>query len=135
MANFLYDAIRKKMLEGDFNWKLNTIKAVLIDTSQYTPNQAFHEYLSDVPISARVATSSAFTNKSTVGGAADADDLVFQSVSGPTIKAIIIYRDFGADNKSDLIAYIDSSAGLPIAPNGNDIIIVWDNGPNKIFKP
>lgn len=135
MANFLYDAIRKKMLERDFNWKTDTIKAVLIDTSQYTPSQASHEYLSDVPIRARVATSSAFTNKSTEGGAADADDLVFQSVSGPTIGAIIIYRDFGADNMSQLIAYIDSSAGLPITPNGNDIIIVWDNGPNKIFKP
>ena len=74
------------------------------------------------------------TAKSTTGGAADAADVTFTSVSGPSIEAIIIYADTGTEASSPLIAYIDTATGLPITPNGGDIIVTWDNGANKIFK-
>ena len=32
------------------------------------------------------------------------------------------------------INFIDTATGLPITPNGGDIIVTWDNGANKIFK-
>ncbi len=67
-------------------------------------------------------------------GAADGADVTFTSVSGPTIEAIVIYRDTGTEATSPLIAYIDTATGLPITPNGGDIIVTWDNGANKIFK-
>ena len=47
---------------------------------------------------------------------------------------MLIYKDTGDNATSPLIALIDSATGLPITPNGGDIIVVWDNGANKIFK-
>lgn len=74
------------------------------------------------------------TAKSTTGGAADGADVTFTSVSGPSIEAIVIYVDTGTEATSPLVAFIDTATGLPITPNGGDIIVTWDNGVNKIFK-
>lgn len=134
MANALFDKARQRYLEGQFVWSTDTIKAVLVDTGTYTVNLSSHEYLADVGAGSRIATSGAFAGKATTGGAADANDVTFTSVTGASIEAIIIYKDTGSDATSPLIAYIDTATGLPITPNGGDIIVTWDNGPNKIFK-
>ena len=134
MANTLYDAARQRFLEAQINWMTDTIKALLVDTGAYTPQTAVHQYLSDIPTSARIAGPVTLTAKSTTGGAADAADVTFTSVSGPSSEAIIIYADTGTEASSPLIAYIDTATGLPITPNGGDIIVTWDNGANKIFK-
>lgn len=134
MANALFDKGRQRFLEGQFTWTTDTIKAVLVDTGTYTPNLSAHEFLSDISGGARIATSGAFSGKSATGGAADANDVTFTSVTGASIEAIVIYKDTGSDATSPLIAYIDTATGLPITPNGGDIIVTWDNGPNKIFK-
>ena len=134
MANALFDKARQRFLEGQLTWTTDTIKAVLVDTGTYTPNLSAHEYLSDVSGGARISVSGAFSGKSATGGAADANDVTFTSVSGASIEAIIIYKDTGVDASSPLIAYIDTATGLPITPNGGDIIVTWDNGANKIFK-
>lgn len=134
MANALFDKGRQRFLEGQFTWTTDTIKAVLVDTGTYTPNLSAHEYLSDISSGARISTSGAFTGKSATGGAADANDVTFTSVTGASIEAIVLYKDTGSDATSPLIAYIDTATGLPITPNGGDIIVTWDNGPNKIFK-
>lgn len=134
MANALFDKARQRFLEGQFNWNTDTIKAVLVDTGTYTPNLSAHEFLSDISTGARVAMSGAFTGKTTTGGAADANDITYTSVTGPSIEAIVIFKDTGTDSTSPLIAYIDTATGLPITPNGGDIIVTWDNGANKIFK-
>ena len=57
MANALYDKGRQGFLEGSIDWDTDTIKVVLIDTADYTVNLATHQYLSDIPAAARVATS------------------------------------------------------------------------------
>jgi hypothetical protein len=134
MANTLFDAARQRFLEGQFNWLTDTIKVILVDTGAYTPQTAIHQYLADIPLSARIAGPVTLTSKATTGGAADGADVTFTSVSGPTIEAIVIYRDTGTEATSPLIAYIDTATGLPITPNGGDIIVTWDNGANKIFK-
>lgn len=134
MANTLYDAARKRFLEGQINWMTDTIKVYLVDTGSYTPQTSTHEYLSDISSSARIAGPVTLTSKSTVGGAADGADITFTSVAGASIEAIVIYKDTGAEATSPLIAYIDTATGLPITPNGGDIIVTWDNGTNKIFK-
>ena len=134
MANALFDKARQRFLEGQFNWNTDTIKAVLVDTGTYTPNLSAHEFLSDISSGARISISGAFTGKATTGGAADANDVTFTSVTGASIEAIVLYKDTGTDSTSPLIAFIDTATGLPITPNGGDIIVTWDNGPNKIFK-
>lgn len=134
MANTLFDFARQRFLEAQINWMTNTIKVILVDTGAYTPQTAVHQYLADIPISARVAGPVTLTGKTTTGGAADAADVTFVSVSGSSIEAIVIYIDSGSEATSPLLAYIDTATGLPITPNGGDIIVTWDNGTNKIFK-
>ena len=134
MANTLYDYCRQRFLEAQINWMVDTVKVILVSTSAYTPQTAVHQYLADIPVSARIAGPVTLTAKATTGGAADAADCTFTSVSGATINAIVIYKDTGTEATSPLIAYIDTATGLPITPNGGDIIVTWDNGTNKIFK-
>ena len=80
MANTLYDAARKRFLEAQINWMTDTIKVYLVDTGAYTPVVGTHEYLSDIPTSARIAGPVTLTSKTTTGGAADAADITFTSV-------------------------------------------------------
>lgn len=134
MANTLYDAARQRFLEAQINWLTDTVKVILVDTGAYTPQTSIHQYLADIPVSARIAGPVTLTAKATTGGAADAADVTFTSVSGTSIEAIIIYIDTGTEATSPLVAYIDTATGLPISPNGGDIIVTWDNGTNKIYK-
>lgn len=134
MANTLYDAARQGFLEGQINWLTDTFQVYLVDTGNYTPNTSTHQYLSDLSTSARVAGPVTLTSKTTTGGAADAADVTFSSVTGASIEAIVIVKSTGVDSTSPLIAFIDTATGLPITPNGGDIIITWDNGTNKIFR-
>jgi len=134
MANTLYDSCRQRFLEAQINWMTDTIKVVLVSSAGYSPNISVHQTLGDIPVSSRVTSPVTLVGKSTVGGAADAADITFTSVSGATINAIVIYSDTGTESTSPLIAYIDTATGLPITPNGGDIIVTWDNGVNKIFR-
>lgn len=134
MANTLYDKARERFLRGQINWDTDTMKVCLVDKNVYTPNFTTHEYLSDVSGSAIIAAGVTLTGKSSTSGAADANDVTFTAVSGNESEALIIYKDTGDTATSPLIALIDSATGLPITPNGGDIIVVWDNGANKIFK-
>lgn len=140
MANTLYDKARERFLRGQINWDTDTVKVCLIDKNVYTPNFTTHEYLSDVSGSSFVAPvlgsagGVTLTGKASTAGAADANDVTFTAVSGAESEALIIYKDTGDPATSPLIALIDSATGLPITPNGGDIIVVWDNGANKIFK-
>lgn len=126
MANTLYDTTRQRFLEAQINWMTDTVKVILVDTGAYTPQTSIHQYLADIPVSARIAGPVTLTAKATTGGAADAADVTFTSVSGTSIEAIIIYIDTGTEATSPLIAYIDTATGLPITPNGGDIIVTWD---------
>ena len=121
MANTLFDHARQRFLEAQINWMTDTIKVFLVSTSAYTPQTAVHQYLSDIPPSGRIAGPVTLTAKATTGGAADAADCTFTSVTGATINAIVICKDTGTEATSPLIAYIDTATGLPITPNGGDI--------------
>ncbi|WP_409430534.1 hypothetical protein ACJEIK_26220 [Mycobacterium sp. SMC-16] len=134
MANALYDKGREAFLTGGINWLADSIKAVLVDTGAYTVNLATHQFLSDIAAGARVATSANLSAKTVAAGVADAADSLFTAVSGPSVEAVVLYKDTGTAGTSALIAYIDTASGLPVTPNGGDITVTWDNGANKIFK-
>jgi len=134
MANALYDSGRQKVLEGAIAWLTDTIKAVLVDSGQYTISLATHTSLNDIPAGARIATSAALTGKTTTGGVADANDVTFTGVTGVTSEYVIVYKDSGVATTSWLICCFDTATGLPVTPSGGDITVTWDNGPNKIFK-
>jgi len=132
MANALYDKGRQKFLEGGIAILTDDIKAALIDTGVYTVDLVNDEFQSD--LSGVVATSAAMSGKSSTDGIFDATDVVFSTVSGNTVEAIVIFKDTGTPATSPLIAYIDTGTGLPVTPNGGDITVQWSSATEKIFK-
>lgn len=133
MANALFDSARQLFLEGALNWKTDSIYVALIDTAKISVNLTAHDKYSTYQ-GAVVGSPVQLMNKRTDGGAADADDVTFQSVSGSSVSALLLYRQGVPEQNGNLIAWIDNASGLPIIPNGGDIIVTWDNGNNKIFK-
>lgn len=135
MPNSLYDEARERLLLGSFNWTSDTFNLVLVNTaSSYTVSLTSHEFY----VSAQggvIAGPVALASKAIVAGAADAADATFTGVSGSVIGAIVCYKQVTTASDSPLLFFIDTATGLPITPNGGDIIVTWDSGPNRIFRP
>jgi hypothetical protein len=134
MANSLYTKAKQGLLEGSIDLDTDTVKAIFVDGADYSPNLATHQYLSDIPSAARVATSGALQNKTVTDGVFDADDITLVSVSGDQFEYIVLFKDTGAEGTSRLILLIDSATGLPCTPNGSDITIQWSSDADRIFR-
>lgn len=132
MANALYDKGREKFLTGAINASADTIKCALLK-STYSPTLATDEFYSGISAHV-VGTPQTLTSKTVAAGVLDAADVTFSAVPTANVSYCAIYKDTGNAATSPLIALFDTAAGLPVSTNGGDIIIAWDNGPNKIFK-
>jgi len=135
MANGMYTAGINGIMDGSIMLLTNTIKVTLINTANYTVNLASHDFIDDVPTSARKATGT-LASKTVSGGAFDAADTVISGINADEVDAAIIWKDTGTESTSPLIAYIDTDlAGLPTGPLANNTVtITWNPGANKIFK-
>lgn len=132
--NQLYQTGRNAFLTGSINWLSTPVWAILVDTGLYTPNFVTDQYLSIIPSGAIIASSGGpLLSPTAVGGTADAADVSFTAVTGATVEAVVLYASTGVAGTSQLIAYIDTAAGLPFTPSGGNVAIQWDNGANKIF--
>ena len=127
MANAVYPIWKQELLQGTANTSLTgNIKAVLIDLADYTYSAA-HDFLDDVPVAARVATSPNLASKTFVNGLFDAADTTFSAVTGDVSEALILYVDTGSAATSRLVAFFDTGVtGLPVTPNGGDINVQWN---------
>lgn len=134
MANRMYDLGRESFLKGEISWSADNIKVVLVDSADYTPNTTTDQFLSDILLAGRVATSGNLTAKTTTNGVADAADVTLTAVTGDQSELIVVYQDTAVEGTSRLIALVDTATGLPVTPNGGDIQIQWDAGADKIFK-
>lgn len=133
MANALYAKGKEKILSGSINFSSDTIKAALL-SSAYTANLSTDEFWSGISANL-LNTAQTLGSKGVTAGVFDAADVTFTAVtSGATAKAIVIYKDTGTASTSPLLAYIDTITGFPLATNGGDITITWDNGSYKIFS-
>ena len=133
MANAMYDKGRQKYLEGSIQYLVGDIRLMFVDLDVYTPDLANDEFEND--LSGIVDESPAFTGKDSTAGVADAADTVVPSVTGAEFESIILKDHTGVTTTSALFLFLDTAAaGLPTTPNGSDITVQWDNGPNKIFK-
>lgn len=132
MANAMYDAGREGFLDGSIDWDTDSIKIGLLSAG-YTPNLATHRFVSDLGANV-VARSAALGGKTVTGGVADATDITLVGITGAQVTRYAVYKDTGSDATSRLIALIDTATGLPMTPNGGDIILAFDNGANRIFK-
>lgn len=122
MANAIYPKWKEALVQASANSALTgNVKAVLVDLADYTYSSA-HDFLDDVPVAARVATSANLSTKTYVNGLFDADNATFSAVTGDISEAVILYVDSGTEGTSRLIAFFDTGVtGLPVTPNGGDI--------------
>ena len=133
MANALYAKGKEKILSGAINLPSDTIKASLLSSS-YTANLSTDEFWSTISANL-LNTSQTLGSKTVTAGVFDAADVTFTAVtSGSTVKAVVIWKDTGTPSTSPLLVYIDTITGFPLATNGGDITITWDNGSYKIFS-
>jgi hypothetical protein len=141
MTNQLFDAGREGFLDGSFRWTTGTIKAALV--RGYAFNAA-HKFVSDTIAAGAVLhqTSDALAGKTATAGVASTDKPTLAEVSANgTGHVVLIFQSSapagGADlaqNAQRMIALIDTGANIPVMPNGGDVTLAWDTGPNKIFK-
>lgn len=135
MANAIYALARQSFLGGSpgINWLTDNIIALLV-TSGYTPNLATDQYISIIGGGNIVARSGNLSAKTAINGTANAANVTWPAVSGPTATYVVLAKkDVGGDATSPLILFIDTAINLPNTPNGGDITIQWDSGANKIF--
>jgi hypothetical protein len=125
MANAFYPKYLENLLEADIDIPVDNIKIVLVDLGAYTYSAA-HEFLSDIPVGARIATSGNLANKTITSGVVDADNVTFSAVTGASVEAYVVYQDTGVAATSRLIIFVDAATGLPVTPNGGDITLTWD---------
>jgi hypothetical protein len=133
MGNEFYLNGMVKIKDGSIDWVNDNIKAVFVNTQIYNFDACSHCVLSDIPLSARVDRAVPLTNKRFVFDAADADDVFFEYLTGAMVGGLVLYKDSGKDDTSDLITYIGNGFGMPFMPNGGDVTITWDRGLRKIF--
>lgn len=131
MANALYPKAKEAFLNADIDMASDTITIALVDTGNYTYSSE-HQFRDDISDSAVISTAT-LANKTTTNGVFDADDATFTSVTGANCEALVIFQNTGTQSTSRLIAYIDSATGLPILPNGGDIIVAFSGGASRIF--
>ena len=133
MANFVYPKCKEKLLTGgSLALGSDTIKVALVSTA-YSPAPTTDEYMTSVAAFV-LGTAQTLTSKTLSLGVFDAADVTFTAVAaGSTALGVVIYKDTGVSGTSALIAHIDTITGFPLATNGGDIQVVWDNGAYKIL--
>lgn len=133
MLNTRYPYGNQKLLEGEIPWNTAPVVALLVGTQSYTYSSV-HRHLADIPTAARVAMSGTLEGRTSTLGIADANNTTFEAVPmGPVGNAVILLTDTGDETTSVLIAYLSDAVGLPVNPDGSDILITWSDGANKIF--
>ncbi len=153
MSNFLYDNARALLLKGDIDWENDDIRCWLVRTRISPETDYYNAAASDVYATAISTTTggvvaggangqsltwSSTPIKVTSDGAADADDVTFTSVgAGLIVRAYVLFKYTGSLATSPLILFVDQATGLTggLTANGGNIILAWDDGTNKIFRP
>jgi len=134
MATGMYDTALQMFLDGELSWTTGTFKAMVVDHAEYTPNLASDSTVEDIPVDARVGISSEVMAKTSAAGVADGGDVTFTALTGPVCEGVVVFLDSGLDSSSVLVCHIDEGDDFPIVPDGEDYILSWSNGPNKIFR-
>ena len=128
MASAAYTPALEAILTGGVNLESADIRAILVDTADYTFS-ASHEFLSSVPSGARVSTFT-LSGKTVTGDTFDATDGAWSSVTGDPSEAIVLYVHTGSDATARLLFYLD---GISVTPNGGNINCAWHASGIAVF--
>lgn len=134
MANGIFAKAYQQFLSAGINLLTDDIRVMAVDSQEYTPNLASHEFLSSVPSGGRITAGIALTGKSVTDGVFDADDVTLPSVTGDQFEYLLFYKHTGSDSTARLIYLMDTATGLPATPGGGNITVTFSNGADKIFS-
>lgn len=135
MSNNRYVKMGDHLGRAEIDLVNGDVRAVLIDTNEYSPDFSSDEYLSDIPEDAIVGTlDESLSGKTLSNGVFDADDALFGAISSSYIGAVVLYMHTGNPATSVLLAYIDESPLFPLDSGGWDVEVAWSNSANKIFR-
>jgi hypothetical protein len=131
MANKVYPKFKAAAISGGANTNLLfvAVKAILIDEGAYTYDDA-HEFLSDIPAGAIIATSGALSGKAVSPmGAFSSANSRWDGVTGVSTEAAALIVDTGSRATSRLIAFWNTGVtGLPVTPAGASYNGLPDSG-------
>jgi hypothetical protein len=136
----LYDYAREGFLTGQIDWDTGVIEAALVRRYAFSVG---HDFVSDVTgAGGTLVATVALTGKTSTNGVADANDATFVAVgAGAACGAVIVYQasapgggDDVAPSAQRLIAYYGSGAGLPVTPDGSDVVVTWNHTGTRMFK-
>jgi hypothetical protein len=132
MANRRYPAYDEACLTGDSPDLLNgAVHVLLVNTGEYVFEDT-NEFLSDVPVPARIAMTDELTGKSVTGGLFSADNLNLPDLGLQQVDALILFVNTGVEATSQLVAYMDEANGLPLTPDSLEDLLRWSD--DGIFK-
>ena len=132
MANAHYAKGKEKILSAAVDFIDDTIKVALVKNT-YPQDLANDEFFTSISAYV-VGTPQTLATKTVAAGVFDADDAVFLAVpAGDTLEGVVIYKDTGVAGTSPLLHYIDTITGFPLATNGSDITVRWNDGAFRIF--
>lgn len=135
MANFVTNSLRNVLLGSGTRVDLDadTIRAMFVDHADDTP-AVTDDFIDDIASAARVPAigSCPALGSKTVGvvgtGIFDATDTTFSSLSGDQSESLILFKDTGTESTSDVLVRWDTATGLPLTPNGADVVVQWAAG-------
>lgn len=134
MANAMFAAGKKSILDADIDLLVDAIRFDLVDEGVAVPDPATHDFRDDY-VTGVGSTTADLGSKTTTAGVFDAADTLFPSVpNGTSYESIVLFKNTGVDSTSNAITYLDTQTGLPITGNGNDVDYLLDSGANKIFN-
>lgn len=135
MPNAIYPRAKQQFLQAGINLATATVRVGLVDAGVYTYDSG-HEFLSSITGVSGLVGNAVLNNKifTTDGSFANTTTVTIPLVTGNSAEALVIYVDTGSAATSRLIAYIDTGVtGLPVTPNGNDILIAFEAVTGRIF--
>lgn len=135
MANFVYGKAKQALLNGQINVASNSLKILLVNSS-YVPSANSDEYVSNINSTYIKNRSEVIQNVTNTLGTLNADDAMVTVHDGSAFNAIVLYQNGTSDSNSRLIAYVDTSTGLPFAGVNFSlpVTIVWSNDLSKILS-
>lgn len=129
MARRMFPKAAQKLWEKQFDWVADTWRlALMSSTWVYDEDAEFFSQLTGVVATAEI------TSKTNVEGLLDAADVVYTALSGSQITQLVIYKSTGVSSTSPVVWHINDGNGLPFTPDGSDLTVAWDNGPNKAIR-
>lgn len=139
MANFLSDAYRNSVVGKTTDYSAR------VDADSDTLKAYFMDAGTDVPVAADVFESShtginpTFANaQALAGGTAgvvatgvfDANDTTFTGSSvltgSTSVEWLVVFKFVTVAGDSPFLAAWDTATGLPLTPNGGDVIVQWN---------